>query len=241
MTDNEKLIAFMKRVTPIIHEPLAQQVAEEWATKFVQEFPEFVQAGCQHDWQNRVSGGSKCRNCNVWQDKRVAEKARIPTDDERTRIEQSNTVATIVFDQVKRVWPDLHPLLDLRYGIADALWAAGFRRSVVPEPSAALDAIERAKAFLTDASETSEMRNRNAYGALKVIRAEPQGEPSDAHESHDFCDLRLGCIITEPTDEQARAVVREVYGPGEPEAWQMDNARAALRAASSATEQGEDR
>lgn len=35
----------------------------------------------------------------------------------------------------------------------------------------------------------------------------------------------------EPSDEQVRAVVREVYGPDEPEEWQMDNARAALRAA----------
>lgn len=43
MTD-EKLIAFMKRVTPITHEPLAQHVAEEWANKFVQEFPEFEKA-----------------------------------------------------------------------------------------------------------------------------------------------------------------------------------------------------
>ncbi|QWY84630.1 hypothetical protein QEH34_gp48 [Microbacterium phage Footloose] len=49
-------------------------------------------------------------------------------DDERTRIEQSNDVAAIVFTKIKKAWPDLHPVLDLRYGIADALWAAGFRR-----------------------------------------------------------------------------------------------------------------
>lgn len=57
------------------------------------------------------------------------------TDDERARVEHSNEVAGIVFDQVKRVWPDLHPVLDLRYGIADALWDAGFRRTVQGEPS----------------------------------------------------------------------------------------------------------
>lgn len=57
------------------------------------------------------------------------------TDNKRERIEQSNDVADIVFTEVKKVWPDLHPVLDIRYGIADALWAAGFRRSVVPEPS----------------------------------------------------------------------------------------------------------
>lgn len=25
----------------------------------------------EHDWQNRVGGGSLCRSCNLWQDKRV--------------------------------------------------------------------------------------------------------------------------------------------------------------------------
>lgn len=50
------------------------------------------------------------------------------TETERTRIAQSNDVASIVFDQVKKVWPDLHPVLDLRYGIADALWDAGYRK-----------------------------------------------------------------------------------------------------------------
>lgn len=64
----------------------------------------------------------------------VFEAAHTPTDDERARIEQSNNVASIVFDQIKKVWPDLHPVLDLRYGIADALWAAGFRRSEVSKP-----------------------------------------------------------------------------------------------------------
>lgn len=46
---------------------------------------------------------------------------------ERERIGQSNAVADIVFDQIKKAWPDLHPVLDLRYGIADALWDAGYR------------------------------------------------------------------------------------------------------------------
>ncbi len=26
---------------------------------------------CEHEWQNRVSGGSKCTKCHLWQDKRV--------------------------------------------------------------------------------------------------------------------------------------------------------------------------
>ena len=50
---------------------------------------------------------------------------------ERERVEASNEIANIVFDQVKLVWPDLHPLFDLRYGIADAVIAAGYRK---PEP-----------------------------------------------------------------------------------------------------------
>lgn len=48
--------------------------------------------------------------------------------DERERISQSNDVAEIVFREIKRVWPDLHPVLDLRYGIADELWSAGYRK-----------------------------------------------------------------------------------------------------------------
>lgn len=55
-----------------------------------------------------------------------------------------------------------------------AHWADSFRRS---EPSAEMIAIERAKAFLTDVSESSEMRNRNAYGALTAIASEVP-EPS---------------------------------------------------------------
>lgn len=45
------------------------------------------------------------------------------------QVEQSNDIAAIVFAEVKKVWPEIHPTLELRYGIADALWAAGFRRS----------------------------------------------------------------------------------------------------------------
>lgn len=83
------------------------------------------------------------------------------------------------FDGLDAVSPD-----DEDYAIADVVLAADFRRTEVPELSCALAAIERAKAFLTDVSETNEMRNRNAYGALKDITPEPQGEPSDAHLSN---------------------------------------------------------
>lgn len=48
-------------------------------------------------------------------------------ESERQRIIQSNAVADIVFAQHKKAFPDLHPLLDFRYGVADALWQAGLR------------------------------------------------------------------------------------------------------------------
>lgn len=53
--------------------------------------------------------------------------------DERARIEQSNEVAGIVIDAARQALPDLFVTLDLRYGIADALWAAGYRKHPEPE------------------------------------------------------------------------------------------------------------
>lgn len=35
--------------------------------------------------------------------------------------------------------------------------------------------------------------------------------------------------LEDPMDDRARILVEEMYGPGEPEEWQMDNARSALR------------
>ena len=60
-------------------------------------------------------------------------------EDKRAEVEQANEVAEVVFDQIKLAWPDLHPVLSLRYGIADALWDRGYRRHsprvVVAAPS----------------------------------------------------------------------------------------------------------
>lgn len=47
---------------------------------------------------------------------------------EREWIIAANEIADIVFTEVKRVWPDLHPVFDLRYGIADAVLAAGYHK-----------------------------------------------------------------------------------------------------------------
>lgn len=51
------------------------------------------------------------------------------TDDERTRIMQSNAIAGIVIDVAAREMPGLFVTLNLRYGIADALWDAGYRHT----------------------------------------------------------------------------------------------------------------
>lgn len=48
---------------------------------------------------------------------------------EQDRIIQSNEVAHIVFDEHKKAFPDLHPLLEMRYGVANALWLAGYRKT----------------------------------------------------------------------------------------------------------------
>lgn len=59
------------------------------------------------------------------------ERSYVMNDTERERVGQSDEVAAVVFDHVKKVWPDLHPVLDLRYGVADALWDAGYRKTGV--------------------------------------------------------------------------------------------------------------
>lgn len=91
------------------------------------------------------------------------EKANAPTDDERE-------VKRLVEFHGDGVWRDETGTI----WVQQSELVNAIRRSEVPEPSV-LAAVERAKAFLTDASETNEMRNRNAYGALKSINAEPQG------------------------------------------------------------------
>lgn len=52
----------------------------------------------------------------------------VPVSDVRKRIIQSNDVAEIVIGVIRAETPDLFPLLNLRYGIADALWDAGYRK-----------------------------------------------------------------------------------------------------------------
>lgn len=113
-----------------------------------------------------------------------------PTDDERTRIEQSNDIAEIVFAEVKKAWPDLHPVLSLRYGIADALWAAGFRRSEVPESSS-----DDPMSHYTDPTDP-----------FWQPSPEPQGEPSDAQALADEIESRMRRQEWLPADLAIRAV-----------------------------------
>lgn len=51
-------------------------------------------------------------------------------DRERQRIIQSNLVANIVIDQITKHAPHLFTVIEVRYGIADALWEAGYRMEV---------------------------------------------------------------------------------------------------------------
>lgn len=41
---------------------------------------------------------------------------------------QANEIAGIVIDVMAQVHPDLFADITLRYGIADAVWAAGYRK-----------------------------------------------------------------------------------------------------------------
>lgn len=53
------------------------------------------------------------------------------------RAKQANEVAEIVIRAVRKLDPSMYVPLDLRYGIADTLWAAGYRKtgpSQTPEP-----------------------------------------------------------------------------------------------------------
>lgn len=44
------------------------------------------------------------------------------------RVKQSNDIAGIVIDVMEVEAPHMFPFVSLRYGIADALWDAGYRK-----------------------------------------------------------------------------------------------------------------
>jgi hypothetical protein len=64
--------------------------------------------------------------------------ARLPVtvepETQRTRTMQANEIAYLVIDQAKIALPKFFVTLDFRYGIADALWDLGYRRSTPLDP-----------------------------------------------------------------------------------------------------------
>lgn len=142
MTDNEKLI---DRIDGLI-DSLDEHVMHEDMANALASLRELVQAGCLHDWQNRVSGGSRCRSCNVWQDKRVVDNAHVPTADEREALAKQITALHLGVIRDDALAGD----------IADAGRASAtlLRRSEVPEsqgePSDAQVIREAAQRLLAD-------------------------------------------------------------------------------------------
>lgn len=52
---------------------------------------------CDHDWHNRVSGGSLCSKCNTWQDKRMTDHT--PTTEEVREALRPYRVHPLEFDR----------------------------------------------------------------------------------------------------------------------------------------------
>lgn len=63
------------------------------------------------------------------------------------KVIQGNDVAGVVIDQFRKHWPDLYPVLSLRYGIADALWNAGYRSNVTAAAEVPIEEDQRLSAW----------------------------------------------------------------------------------------------
>lgn len=123
--------------------------------------------------------------------------AHAPTADERTRVEQANEIAKTVIDVAQEQSSPEFVALGFRYGIADALWAAGYRKSCLPvqgEPTeltkelryelfeGAVDSIERSATNRTQAYNiwnnlASDPRFVRAILAFNKPAPESRGEP----------------------------------------------------------------
>jgi hypothetical protein len=151
-----------------------------------------------------------------------------PTDEERTRVEQLNAVADIVFTEVKKAWPDLHPVLSLRYGIADALWSAGFRRSDTPGRND--DTAHRLSLFLDEV--TGSLLSKSTYDVATMVHATDERYARLRDEAIADALSDAAEEQGEPSDAQVEAALVAWYGivPGKSDrAWRY--MRAALRAA----------
>lgn len=82
------------------------------------------------------------------------------THPDAPRIEQANEVAGIIITVTEKVHPGEFVTLDLRYGIADALWAAGYRKVTYKE------SIYRAIADSLDGF------SKNEHGDFVALQAE---------------------------------------------------------------------
>jgi hypothetical protein len=72
----------------------------------------------------------QARNGNPYR----AKPAPVEPETQRTRTMQANEIAYLVIDQAKIALPKFFVTLDFRYGIADALWDLGYRRSTPLDP-----------------------------------------------------------------------------------------------------------
>lgn len=134
---------------------------------------------CRYCKRELQVGESACPACWVGVDDLpvgAVEASLAVTNADRTRLAQSNTVAAIVFDEIKKVWPNLHPLLSLRYGIADALWVAGLRLDAPTE----MEYGYTSKWGVIPAASKDEAERR-AHELLTEIRA---GKSSGSMEHH---------------------------------------------------------
>lgn len=77
------------------------------------------------------------------------------------RLIQSNDVASIVIQQAAEHVPGLFVTLDFRYGIADALWAAGYRKN---------SEVERLCDIITRAHHESMATDLRSATVLAVVR-----------------------------------------------------------------------
>lgn len=162
----------------------------------------------------------------------VALKAHARTDDERKRLAGVISSGFYVLDADA---PD-----DEDYAIADVVLAAGFRRSVVPEPSTAREFVKAALAE-SDADEEEGGAGWDvevdARTVLELLDAgpEPQGEPSDAQypEVDVFAERMRAELVANAHkgDHWQNMTVREAWGEI---SWHVGKLTGAIKASDAA-------
>ncbi|WP_312672853.1 hypothetical protein [Microbacterium sp.] len=168
---------------------------------------------------------------------KVLEEAHTPTDDEREALEQA------VLDGLNahHAQSTMDPTL-IEERVSDSVWAAGFRRSEVPEPSATgLRQMQYDDGSWSRTLEGEPVSGENDEARADVFEAHMssnaqavrelmQGEPSDAQVEHMRRALNAADIDYSAREQRADAG----GGDLEPGDWFTFLARAALRAAGGA-------